>query len=258
MKTNEQKKPTGAKENSAAGSEIVNAPQGGSDKSLEGGAPSGDEVPDPGGGNDSDSLETQELKTVPFFAISEEVVIVVLGTSESLPLLDKVWERQAAPAAIMSMNVDGMSFREIIEHVIADDGLPDTFILVPASCFPTHRVSLADLISYKVRVMPTGERIHTTGLPAMIETSIATLVLEKLDTKGDFSEEEFMEAYNAMAHGDEIPVEIGNRIAGSVRYASSSDPCKATILEALTQRKFLNVAANSFEPIKQMLTKFYG
>jgi hypothetical protein len=287
MKKDNKDNPAGAGEDPATGSDTIGAPEGGDDHSSgdvdndsgdehenpdpspEGGdgySGSNQENPDPSpessksdpnNGEGSESTETNELKAVPVFALDEDVIIVVCGTSESISLLDKAWTEKATPATIMSMNVDGMSFRDIIENLISDDGLPDTIFLVPASCFPTHRVSLADLIAYKVRVMKKGERRHATGLPTMLDMAVAIEVLEKFPEGDLLTEEDFWKAYNEIAHEDEVPVETGHFTPGTVTFAVSSAPCRSVIAEGLARRKYINATPEAFRAIETMLTEFY-
>jgi hypothetical protein len=269
MKKTQSKKTTGAGVAPAAGSVADGGiPKGGDPAIVTGGdgddtgsetpaennnATTTTEAPSDGGEN----LEAKEGHTATVLSITEEVVIVVCGTSDALPLLSKAWEQKAAPATIHSMNTDGMSFEEIIENLIADDGLPDIFVLVPANCFPTHRVSLADLVSHKVRVMKNGDRVATTGLPVMIDTAVAIKAMEQLSEQDTFSEEEFMATYNAIAHADELPFEVGQGIEGSVCYVLRADPSLSVVKEALSRRKFIHANAEGFPPIANLLTELY-
>lgn len=112
------------------------------------------------------------------------ISIVVLGSAEALPLLTKVWEQKAVGAIIIPVEIGEGPFSEVIDRVIANDDIPDPFIIVPANCFPTHRVNLADLTAYRVRRMkpkPDSDKwvvTPCTGLPFLVE---ATAVLQALE-----------------------------------------------------------------------------
>lgn len=200
---------------------------------------------------------------IPVFGLHPEVTIIVCGTSEALPLLTKAWQQKAAPARIIPRNVEATAFGELMISMMADESIPDAFILVPANCFPTHRLCMADLTAYRIRRMPTRssasatQDIARTGLPALLEAPTVLRVLEMLDAQDTYTEEEFLGRYNSLAHSDELPEVIGMNIGNTVAYAESPTPCPAKVAEALLRKKFICATAAGFLPIKEKLAMLY-
>ena len=95
----------------------------------------------------SKERETPEAGAIPASGSVPQVGIpvIVLGSAEALPLLTKVWEQKAVGTVIIPIEIGEGPFSEVIDQVIVNDDIPDSFIIVPANCFPTHRVNLADL-----------------------------------------------------------------------------------------------------------------
>lgn len=187
----------------------------------------------------------------------ERFTIVVLGTAEALPLLTKVWKRKAAGATIIPIEVGDGPFSETIDQLLADENIPDTFSLVPANCFPTHRIGHADLVAYRVRRMKSGPNSDgsvvtpRTGLPFLFAASAALQTLERLNDT--YSEEEFLEAYNEIAHPDELPEEVGMTFGNTVGYAVKRPKCMATVVEALVRKRFICTNDEGFVAIKERL-----
>lgn len=205
-----------------------------------------------------------KTEIVPVLTICKDVVIVVCGTAEALPLLTKAWKEKAAPAVILPREVGSAPFSELITGLLAEEDIPDTFILVPANCFPTHRVDLADLTAYRTRrsrVKDHPEKWETfndTRLPVLLEATTVLKTLEMLDNSDTFSAEEFYQKYNGVAHTGELPEEIGMSFGNTVAFADMPNPCMARVAEALIRKKFICATAEGFTPIKERLALLYG
>ena len=205
----------------------------------------------------------QALTSAPTPAEFPEVVtIAVCGTTESLTTSEKIWRRQAADATIHTVCIDGKTFPEVIDTLMADDRIPDTFVLVPAYCFPTHPLTLADLIAYRVRRMRQSaasdamETVAWTGLPMLIQSDA---VLETLKRLGDtYTEEEFVAAYNAVVYPDNIPDEIGMTFGNAVAYVTKQPSCMARFAEMLVRKKFICANEVGFPFIKEQLKVLHG
>ncbi len=192
----------------------------------------------------------------------EKLVIVVCGSEKSLPLLTKGWERKASFARIVPMNVEGKTFSEIVDALLSDDDLPDDFVFVPENCFPTHRVTIADLYAYRVRCIRkcthTDDlvKVNETGLPMRFQSEVALDALAKL--KEGYLEEEFLEEYNALAHAGELPDEIGMTFGNTVSYVVRQPKCSLLVLEAFAKKKFICPNHEGFPFIEKQLAKLYG
>lgn len=202
-------------------------------------------------------------KPTPVFGITKDVVIVICGTTEALPLLTKAWEQKADPAVIISRDVSSTPFTELITGLLAEDDIPDTFVLVPENCFPTHNVSIADLMVYRTRkvlvdpIMSKWEINSYTHLPVLLEATSILKTLELINDNADFTASEFFVRYNDVAHAGEMPEEIGMSFGNTVAYADNPTPCMARLAEALVRKKFICTTAEGFTPIKERLALLY-
>lgn len=210
------------------------------------------------------TAEVASAKTeiVPVLTMCKDVVIVVCGTPEALPLLTKAWKQKAAPAVILPREVGSAPFAELITGLLAEEEIPDTFVLVPANCFPTHRVNLADLMAYRIRrkLTPPVSWVETsdTRLPVLLEATAVLKTLELLDNDDTFTAEEFFEKYNGIAHAGELPEAVGMSFGNTVAFADMQTPCMAKVAEALLRKKFICTTAEGFTPIKERLALLYG
>lgn len=204
--------------------------------------------------------ETAIPKTemVPVLTLCKDVVIVVCGTAEALPLLKKAWEKKAAPAVILPREVGDTPFSELITGLMAEEEIPDTFILVPENCFPTATVTIADLTAYRVRKFDDGHKAHDTRLPVLLEAAAVLKTLEFFNDPTDFTAEEFFTNYNSVAHPGELAEEIGMSFGNTVAYAYRPAPCMVKVAEALLRKKFICTTAEGFTPIKERLALLYG
>lgn len=209
-------------------------------------------------------VATAKTEIVPVLTMCKGVVIVVCGTAEALPLLTKAWEQKAAPAVILPHEVGSAPFSELITGLLAEEEIPDTFILVPANCFPTHRVDLADLTAYRTRRSlvkdhpEKWETFNNTRLPMRLEATAVLKTLELLDNDNTFTAEEFFEKYNGIAHVGELAEEVGMSFGNTVAFADMPNPCMAKVAEALIRKKFICTTAEGFTPIKERLALLYG
>lgn len=203
-------------------------------------------------------VATAKTEIVPVLTMCKDVVIVVCGTPEALPLLTKAWEQKAAPAVILPREVGSAPFSELITGLLAEEEIPDTFVLVPANCFPTHRVNLADLAAYRVRKFFDGSKALDTQLPVLLEATAVLKTLELLDNDNTFTAEEFFEKYNNIAHVGELAEEVGMSFGNIVAFADTPTPCMAKVAEALIRKKFICTTAEGFIPIKERLALLYG
>ena len=202
----------------------------------------------------SKERETPEAGAIPASGSVPQIGIpvIVLGSAEALPLLTKVWEQKAVGTVIIPIEIGEGPFSEVIDQVIINDDIPDSFIIVPANCF-----NLADLTAYRVRRMkpkPDSDKwvvTPCTGLPFLVE---ATAVLQALEKLGDtYTEEEFLEVYNGIAHPGELPEEIGMAFGNTVSYAVQRPKCMATVAEALVRKRFICAHGEGFAAIKDRL-----
>lgn len=218
----------------------------------------------PAAGASGDNVPAVNPEIIPILAMCKETVIVVCGTAEALPLLKKAWEQKAAPATILPREVGSVPFSKLIISLLAEEDIPDTFVLVPANCFPTHRVGIADLSVYRTRrtlVQTNPEKWTNTSdtrLPVLLEAAAALKTLEILDNDDTFTAEEFFKKYNGIAHASELAEEVGMAFGNTVAYVDRATPCMAKVSEALLRKKFICTTAEGFTPIKERLALLYG
>ncbi len=162
-----------------------------------------------------------------------------------------------------AVSFEDWGYNSDIDALMADDDIPDTFVYVPAHCFPTHPVGLADLIAYRVRKkFQTGSlpsamlTVHNTELPVLLQ---AEYVLQTQEALGEtYTEEEFFAKYNAIAHAGELPEEIGMTFGNTVAYVHKQPSCAARLAEVLVCKKFICSNADGFQFIKAQLKLLYA
>lgn len=188
--------------------------------------------------------------------------LVLCSTAESMNALTKTWGRMAAHMTIIKRSIDKRPSPQIIDALMADDDIPDTFVYVPAYCFPTHPVGLADLLAYRIRKKVRSgstndmESVNNTELPALLH---AKFILQAQATLGEtYTEKEFFAAYNAVAHAGELPEEIGMTFGNTVAYVHKQPSCMARLAEVLVCKKFICANADGFQFIKAQLKLLYG
>lgn len=217
------------------------------------------------GGNSAPKQPTPDAEETvsPIFGLCKDVTIVVCGTGEALPLLEKAWKQKAAPATVITRDAEAEPFAERITRLMAEDNVPDSFIYVPANCFPTHSVGLADLTAYRIRCVLTKKNPETwkktfqTGLPVLLEATAVLKTMELLNNDTDFSEAEFFEKYNGIAHTGELAEEVGMGFGNTVAYSTGIPRCMAAVADAMVRKKFICTTAEGFAPIKERLALLY-
>ncbi len=204
---------------------------------------------------DPDPTKT-EPQVVPVMGICDAVTIVVCGTVDTIPLLTKAWKDKASGAHVIPLENADTPFHEAMARILAEDIIPDTFILVPANCFPTRNMNIADLLAFRLRLRDNGSKEHTTGLPVLIEATAALKAIELLETS-EFTEEEFLEQYNGIARAGELPDEMSMSFGNIVAYVKAPNPCRSKVIEAMVRKKFICTSAEGFSAIKDLLAEMY-
>ncbi len=206
---------------------------------------------------------SSEQEADPISDSFKKMALVLCGQAEAMTVLEKTWKKMAAQMTIIKRCIDEKTFPQIIDAQVADDDIPDTFVYVPAHCFPTHPVGLADLIAYRVRKkFQTGSlpsamlTVHNTELPVLLQ---AEYVLQTQEALGEtYTEEEFFAKYNAIAHAGELPEEIGMTFGNTVAYVHKQPSCAARLAEVLVCKKFICSNADGFQFIKAQLKLLYA
>ncbi len=209
-----------------------------------------------------DSPRTVDAEGDPVKALCKKMTLVLCAAADSIDVLTKTWERKAPQTTIIKQRIDGKTFPEIIDTMLADDDVPDSFVYVPAYCFPTHPVSLADLLAYRIRKRGQigkpyiMESVNDTGLPVFLQAKFILQAQEKLGET--YTEEEFFTAYNAVAHAGELPEEIGMTFGNAVAYVVKQPSCMLRVAEVLVRKKFICANYEGFSYIKGELKLLYG
>lgn len=199
-----------------------------------------------------------DVEMIPIYNINVDTTIVVCGTEKAIKLLEKGWNRVAEPANIICMGVDNTPFDRIMASIMADERVPDKFVFVPANCFPTHNVTLGDLITPRVRVLTDGTQTPLTRLPMLLESDFILQTLEALKSEKEVTEEMFFETYNKVAYPKVLIEQITMSSGNLVGYVTNPNPCMAKVAEALIRKKFICTNAEGFTPIQEHLAQLYG
>lgn len=186
--------------------------------------------------------------------ISEHTVIVIAAAGAMAELMLRMWQKAAAPADIRIVPV--LSLAETMANIIADDLIPDEFIFVPHGCFPTARLTLADLSLYRRRVLPKGKTIGYTGLPMLMTKEHLVDTLKDFTDPVPPADEDFIGHYNEIAHAGEIPNQVAFSFGNAVGYVTRPDFCPAVLIDFLRLRKFVCVTPEAFPAAKPYLEEY--
>ena len=169
-------------------------------------------------------------------------------------LMLRMWQKAAAPADIRIVSVAPLAER--MADVVADDLIPDEFIFVPHGCFPTAKLTLADLSLYRRRVLPKGKTIGYTGLPMLMTKEHLVDTLKEFTDPVPPADENFIGRYNEVAHAGEIPNQVAFSFGNAVGYVTRPDFCPAVLIDFLRLRKFVCVTPEAFPAAKPYLEEY--
>lgn len=186
--------------------------------------------------------------------ISEHTVIVIAAAGAMAELMLRMWQKAAAPADIRIVPV--LSLAETMANIIADDLIPDEFIFVPHGCFPTARLTLADLSLYRRRVLPKGKTAEHTGLPMLLTKEHLVDTLKEFTDPVPPADEDFIGRYNEIAHAGEIPNQVAFSFGNAVGYVTRPDFCPAVLIDFLRLRKFVCVTPEAFPTAQPYLEEY--
>ena len=186
--------------------------------------------------------------------ISELTVIVIAAAGPMAELMLRMWQKAAAPADIRIVPV--LSLAETMSNIVADDLIPDEFIFVPHGCFPTARLTLADLSLYRQRILPKGKRAWHTGLPMLMTKEHLVDTLKEFTDPVLPVDEDFIRHYNGIAHAGEIPNQVAFSFWNAVGYVIRPDFCPAVLIDFLRLRKFVCVTPEAFPTAKPYFEEY--
>lgn len=207
--------------------------------------PAGDETPEP---------ETV-LKIPTVFGITEQTVIVIAADGEAAEFLRHIWNRVAAPADIRFVSPTA-TLAEMFESLVEDDLIPDEFIFVPGICIPTAKLTLADLVLYRRRVLPKGETQDFTGLPMHLTKGDIVDALKNFEADPEQTDEILVRYYNVLAHKGELPNLVAFSFGNGVGYVTRADFCPAVLIEFMLRRKFVCLVPEAFPAAKRYLEQY--
>lgn len=188
------------------------------------------------------------------FGISEHTVIVIAAAGSMTELMLRMWRKAAAPADIRVVSVAPVAER--MADIVADDLIPDEFIFVPHGCFPTARLTLADLSLYRRRVLPKGKTVEYAGLPMLMTKGHLVDTLKDFTDPVPPADEDFIRHYNEIAHAGEIPNQVAFSFGNAVGYVTRPDFCPAVLIDFLHLRKFVCVTPEAFLTAKPYLEEY--
>lgn len=197
-----------------------------------------------------DGVPVQEIPT------SGEIMktVTVLCWPGTEELVEKIW-RKYSPGLLASFLTvpEGADTAAVLADMVADETVPDKFVLVMPGCVPCCRIN-AELGVPVVYVEKSGKRIYDHGLPMEFDKDILVDVLAQAGDKAD--SETVLEAYNRAA--GVRPVEVGMSFGNYVTPVRRSVPCENKVIEALLRKKFLTCSPEGFRAIRNILEKHAG
>lgn len=209
---------------------------------------------DPAESAKSEDPETETSAATRSLGISRLTVIVIAAAGPMADLLLRMWQKAAAPADIRIVPV--LSLAETMAAIVADDLIPDEFIFVPHGCFPTAKLTLADLSLYRRRVLPKGKTAEHTGLPMLLTKERLVDTLKEFTDPVPPADENFIGRYNEIAHAGEIPNQVAFSFGNAVGYVTRPDFCPAVLIDFLRLRKFVCVTPEAFQTAKPYIEEY--
>lgn len=187
-------------------------------------------------------------------AMSMKIVTVLCwpGTED---LVEKIWKKYS-PGLLASFRTvpEGADTAAVLADMVADETVPDKFVLVMPGCVPCCKVTEAELALPVVYVEKSGKRLLDHGLPMLFDKDILVDVLAQAGDKAD--SETVLEAYDKAA--GVRPVEVGMSFGNYVTPVRRAVPCENRVIEALLKKKFLLCSSEGFSAIRNILEKHAG
>lgn len=146
---------------------------------------------------------------------------------------------------------------QLVAEALADDAIPEEFIVVPCGCVPCGGVDLDAMRLTTVYIDKQGKKKYDNGLPMVIRKADALEVLEELDILYDDSvapaviSEAFAEMY--IKKHRPRPTVVSFQYGNYVTPVNRANPCEHRVIEALVQKKFITSTPEGFKAIVPVL-----
>lgn len=203
-------------------------------------------VPDtdgPASGEDWANINVMEMEA--------SVSLVICAYPGTEDVMDKIWEKMCPDVAVRKVVTvsDDKPLQELLSELVADNGISDRFILVPANCVPCAHVSFEELHLPLVFRNAKGELHYRYRLPVPVSKEILVEILGNADAADD---EAVMEKYiSSIGRPVVASFKEGNIVTPVLR----GTPCENVVMEAILRKKYIVANPVGFAAIQTLLVK---
>lgn len=178
--------------------------------------------------------------------VPEPVNLVVCAFPGTEELMDEVWHQNCdTPFAVKT--IEDMDIRTILESCIADGGIADNFVLIPANTIPCSMVSFPELMMPVVYIDNRNEEHYNHSLPMFFEKEKLVEYLGANDTTGELFIKTYVERFRNR------PIRVGYQFGNYVTPVLRPNPCENKVLEAFVKRKFVTANPLGFAAIEHII-----
>lgn len=185
------------------------------------------------------------------------VVCAYLGTEDKMRTL---WQRALPDSyAFKIVPVEGdVDMRSVLTVLLADDGVAESFVCVPANTFPTSPIQPEELLLPVVYVDKRGRRQYAHRLPKSFDKKSLT-ELYSSSSYYDLDEEGFLKAASALVQSR--PVEVGHSFGNFVTMVLRGTPCEHEVIAGLlptSGRKYIAASYPGWHAIEHIIDDYLG
>lgn len=174
------------------------------------------------------------------------VVCAFPGTEE---MMGRIWTKMCPDVSVKVMPVrENKPQTELLAELVADNGIADRFILIPANCVPCAPVSFEELHVPFVFMDVRGGLHYSHRLPVPVRKDV---LVDVLGSDADDAEDVMKRYILAIGRPVVAAFREGNIVTPVLRGA----PCENVVLEAILRKKYIVANQVGFSAIRTLLMK---
>lgn len=184
-------------------------------------------------------------------AQSSAAAVVICAYEGTENLMKRLWDKfHNGGHKLMAVKADA-STRDILTECLADEGIADEFVLVPANVVPCTEITDELLKGRFVYVTRGGERQHDSRVPLSVSKSGLVECLAAEDSL-TVTPEVFIKRLNGNRRLNEVSFSFGNFITPVLR----ANPCENVVIEAFVRKFFVSASPEGFNAIGGLLEQY--
>lgn len=176
--------------------------------------------------------------------------VIVMAFDGDAGTMGRLWSRYFQGEFSLRVTSPEVSLQAILADIVADDGVADTFTLLPPDIFPCGPTRPEDLKAPYVYVNGKGARQYANPVPMTFEKSNLVELLAT-DPGGEMDDDTFLKEYVSRYRGR--PVEVGFTFGNFVTPVLRGNPCEHVVLEAFVRKKFVSASHQGFRAIGPLI-----